>query len=84
MTFTRNRRRHAAALLTMSAFLAFAPCALAAEPDEPPDTDDGWRKVIAYSRCAVQVFFASTPVQWSAAFFDCARTFLAEPPLGGQ
>jgi hypothetical protein len=78
-----HHRRHGASLLVLAAFLAFAPCALASDPDWPSDTDDGWRKVLAYGRCALQVFGAVTPPQWGAAFLDCARLFLAEPPLPG-
>lgn len=75
--------------------LAFATVVLApsaaraADPDVPSETADGWRKVLAYSRCAFQVFRALTPTDWTSALLDCGRTFLAESPAppadgGGQ
>ena len=69
-------------LLALFALLAAAPMARAADPDWPGDTDEGWRKVIAYSRCAFEVFMAITPAQWTGAFLDCGRQFLDEPPIG--
>ena len=79
----RNRRRaHATALLTLLSCLALAPHALAADPDWPDESDTGWRKVLAYSRCALQVFSAVTPPQWGAAVLDCTRLFLSEPAPG--
>jgi len=84
MSFTRKRsRRHVTALLSLWAFLAFAPCALAADPDGLDDTGDGWRKVIAYARCALNIAVAVTPPQWAAALLDCGRLYVNEPPMGG-
>ena len=51
----------ALAMLTLLLLLVVAPAARAADPDAPPDTADGWRKVIAYARCAFLVFAAATP-----------------------
>jgi hypothetical protein len=86
MRLTRNRRQHVAALLTLLAFLTLAPRSLAADPDWPGETGDGWRKMLAYGRCALGVFAAVTPPQWGAALVDCTRLFLSEPPLneGGR
>ena len=50
------------------------------------DTDEGWKKVVAFARCAVNVFRAVTPADWTVAFLDCTRLYLEEPALpgGGQ
>jgi len=78
----RRRARAAPALfLLMLIALALAPSAArAGDPDWPDDAEAGWRKMIAYGRCALQVFVAVTPAQWSAAFMDCGRLYLDEPP----
>lgn len=74
-----------ATLLAVVTLLVVAPAARAADPDAPGDTADGWRKVLAYARCALLVFFAGTPIEWSAAFADCSHTYTAEAagPGGG-
>lgn len=73
----------ALAMLVLAAFLAVAPTARAAGADAPTGGPDGWKKVLAYGRCAFMVFVAATPADIGAAFFDCTRLFLAEPPLTG-
>jgi hypothetical protein len=65
------------------ALTGFAPVARAAVPVQD-DGDYGWKNVLHYGRCAVLVLLASTPASWSVAFFDCARTYEAEPPIGGR
>ena len=83
MTTRRTRGAPSAlALLTLLALLVVAPAARA-EADAPPDTDAGWRKVLAYARCAFDVFRAVTPADWSLAVFECSRLYLDEPPLTG-
>ncbi len=72
----------ALAMLTLLTLLIAAPAARAADPDTPGDTADGWKKVVAYGRCAFLVFVAVSPTDWGAAFFDCSRLFLSEPPAG--
>ena len=73
----------ALAMLTLLTLLIAAPAARAADPDSPTDTADGWKKVVAYGRCAFLVFVAVTPTQWGAAIFDCTRLYIAESPGGG-
>ena len=64
--------------------------ALHASPARASDTDsgteDGWKKVLAFARCAAHVFRAVTPVDWTVAFLDCGRLFMEERPYpgGGQ
>ena len=70
----------ALAALALAASLC-APPARAADPES--GTDEGWKKVLAFSRCAVHVFRAVTPVDWAVAFIDCGRLFLEEPALPG-
>jgi len=81
----RRRARAVSALFLLSCIALAPPTARAGDPDWPDDADAGWRKVIAYGRCALQVFIAVTPAQWSAAFMDCGRLYLDEPsaPMGG-
>jgi hypothetical protein len=74
-----NRRAHAPALLALALCLALAPVARAADAESTETTDEGWKKVLAYGRCALSMFKALTPSEWAAAFFDCGRTFLDEP-----
>jgi hypothetical protein len=79
-------RRVCAAALLLLLMSTLAPSrAVAGDPDWADDTADGWRKMVAYGRCALQVFAAVTPVQWAAAFMDCGRLYLDEPasPAGG-
>ena len=84
MTTRRTRGAPGAlASLMLLALLIAAPAARGADPDAPTDTADGWKKVVTYARCAFLVFVATTPTEWTTAFFDCARTFIAEPPLPG-
>ena len=73
----------ALAMLTLLLLLVVAPAARAADPDAPPDTADGWRKVIAYARCAFLVFAAATPTDWAAAISDCTRLYVEESPAPG-
>ncbi len=86
-----HRRTRGALVMLAIAALSFVspvavPEALAADPSEPTDTAEGWKKVLAYARCAFDVFRAVTPVDWASAGFECTRLFLAEPPLtpGGE
>ncbi len=83
---TRNVRRapRAPALLTLLILLAVAPNARATDGDWADETDEGWKKVLSYGRCALLVFRAVSPAQWTAAFVDCGRLFLDEPPLPGS
>jgi hypothetical protein len=74
-----GRVTHAPALLALALCLALAPLARAADQVASDTTDEGWKKVLAYGRCALAVFKALTPSEWAAAFFDCGRTFLDEP-----
>ena len=84
MTTRRTRGAPGAlASLMLLALLIAAPAARAAEPDVPPDTADGWKKVVSYARCAFLVFVATSPTDWATAFFDCSRTFAAEPAAPG-
>ena len=76
-----RRALRAPAFLALLLLLCVAPATRAAETDPEP-TADGWRKVLAYARCAFEMFKAITPTDWGAAFFDCGRTFLDEPPTG--
>lgn len=86
-----HRRTRGALVMLALAALSFAspmaaPEARAAGSDSPGDTAEGWKKVLAYARCAFDVFRAVTPVDWASAGFECTRLFLAEPPLtpGGE
>ena len=69
--------------LMLLVLLIVAPAARAADPDAPTDTADGWKNVVSYARCAFLVFVATTPTSWATAFFDCTRTFVAEPAAPG-
>ena len=71
-----------AALVTLSllAALLVAP-ARAAEPGD--DASDGWRKVLSFAHCAINVFRAVSPADWSIAIVDCGRLFAEEPPFPG-
>ena len=81
---TRRIRGAPGALATLAllALVLVAP-ARAADSAEDGDTEDGWKKVIAYARCAFNVFRAVGPTGWSVAFFDCTRLYMSEPPGGG-
>lgn len=72
--------RTALVALALATVVLAPSVARAADPDVPSETADGWRKVLAYSRCAFQVFRALTPTDWTSALLDCGRTFLAESP----
>lgn len=75
-------RSNVLAALALAALLTVPP-ARAAGDDQTPD---GWKKVLSFGHCAVNVFRAVTPADWAIAVFDCTRLFLEEPPLpgGGQ
>lgn len=73
----------ALAMLTLLFLLMVAPAARAADPDTSSDGADGWKKVVAYARCAFLVFAATTPTDWAVAVTDCTRLYLAEPPAPG-
>jgi len=79
-----HRRLRAAALLALFSLASLAPGALASDPDWPGDTEDGWRKVLAYGRCAFLVAVAVSPPQWAGAILDCTRLFLAESSLTAE
>ena len=84
---TTRRIRGAPAVLgtlMLVALTCAAPVARAAATDRPDDGgDEGWYKVLRYARCALLIFVAGTPASVSAAFFDCTRLYLEEPPAGG-
>ena len=83
MFIAQKRRRSRAPIgLAILALLATTAVAGAADPDWPDDTDNGWKKVIAYGRCAFEVFSALSPAQWAGAVLDCGKQFLDEPPIG--
>ncbi len=83
MFIQSNRRRCSPVVLALlAASLAIAPVAGAADPDWPGETDEGWRKVLSYGRCAFEVFSAVTPAQWAGALLDCGKLFIDEPPIG--
>jgi len=77
---TTRRIRGAPGALAVLALLSLclAPPARALEPVPYDGTEDGWRKMIAYARCAFMVFTAVQPTSWTAAFFDCQSTYAAE------
>ena len=84
MTTRRTRGAPGAlAMLTLLLLLVVAPATRAADPDAPGDGADGWRKLVAYGRCAFLVFIATTPTDWAIAIGDCTRLFLEEPPTPG-
>ena len=78
-----RRIRGAPAALAMLSFLVLAlgAPARAADTSAGDDTANGWHKVLAYARCAFNVFRATDPGSWGVAFFDCARTYESEPPI---
>jgi hypothetical protein len=79
----RGGPRSPAALVPLA--LALVLCVQPARAASDEDTADGWKKVIAYARCALNVFRAVTPTDWTVAFLDCGRLYLEEPTLpGGQ
>ena len=75
----------ALAMLVLLTSLLVTP-ARAGDQVQGDDTDDGWKKVLAYGRCALNVFRAVTPVDWTVAFLDCGRLYLEESPtpVGGR
>jgi len=73
----------ALAMLTLLLLLVAVPAARAADPDAPSDGADGWKKVVAYARCAFLVFAAATPTDWAVAITDCTHLYLEEPPAPG-
>ena len=74
--------------LLVTLALAVALLAAPARAADPGDgqTDEGWKKVLAYARCAINVFRAVSPTDWMVATIDCGRLMLDEPtyPGGGQ
>jgi len=80
---TRSIRGASAALATplLLAALLAAP-ARAADPGDDV-TAEGWKKVFAFAHCAVNVFRAVTPADWTVAFLDCGRLLAEEPALPG-
>ena len=79
-----RRAPRASAFVTLLLLLAVVPVAHATDSDEGGETGDGWKKVLAYARCAFEVFEAITPAQWGTAIFDCGRTFIDETPSGSK
>jgi hypothetical protein len=75
----RGAPRALATIVLLVACLAAPARALDARPLD--DTEEGWKKVVAYARCALIVFAAVFPGGAVAAFFGCERTFEAEPPI---
>ena len=82
---TTRKTRGAPALLlaafVLSLQLIAVPAARAADPDAPSDTADGWRNVVRYAHCAFLVFTAVSPVEWTMAFADCTRLYMAQASL---
>ena len=77
-----NRRRpNLPALLALAMLLTLAPAARATDDAGSGGVDEGWKKVIAYARCAFEMFIAATPIQWTAAILDCSKQYLDEPRL---
>ena len=75
----RGAPRSLATIVLLVACLAAPARAFDAGPLD--DADEGWKKVLAYARCEMMVFAAVFPGGAVAAFFDCERTFEAEPPI---
>ena len=69
--------------LALAVSLCVAPARAAVGDD---DTSDGWKKVLAFAHCALNVFRAVTPGDWMVAALDCGRLMMEEPtyPGGGQ
>ncbi len=85
MTTRRNRGAPGAfAMLMLFVALTLAPVARAADAAAPADPAEGWRKAGSYTRCALLVYRAITPVDWVTAIIDCVQLFMSEvPPAGG-
>jgi hypothetical protein len=84
---TRSIRGAPAAIVTLSLAAALLVPAGQAFADSGVEdgAEDGWKKVLQFARCAVHVFRAVTPADWSIAFLDCGRLMMEEPTLpGGQ
>lgn len=82
---TRSIRGVPAAIVTLSlaaALLIPAGQAVAGSGEED-GVEYGWKKVLQFARCAVHVFRAVTPADWSVAFLDCGRLMMEEPTLPG-
>jgi hypothetical protein len=75
----------ALAALVLAAALGVTPArAASGAPDEAGSGgDEGWKKVFSFAHCAVNVFRAVSPAEWTLAIIDCSRLFLEEPPLPG-
>jgi len=80
----RSIRGAPAALVTFT--LALSLCVAPARAAGGDDTDEGWKKVLSFARCALNVFRAMTPTDWMVATLDCGRLMMEEPtyPGGGQ
>jgi hypothetical protein len=80
---TRSIRGAPVALVAL--VLAASLCAQPARAADGEETDDGWKKVLKYARCAFNVFHAVTPTDWMVAAVDCGRLMMEEPAApGGQ
>ena len=77
----KRRQPRLPAMLALVTLLALAPAARATDGDGPGSVDEGWKKVVAYARCAFEMFIASTPAQWTVAILDCSKQYLDEPRL---
>ena len=78
-----RRAPRAPVLLTLLLLLCVSPATRAAESGTDT-TADGWKKVFAYARCALEVWKAVTPADWTLAFLDCGHTFLDEHEPGAK
>ena len=81
---TRSTRGPAALVaLALAASLCVSPARAAVGDDGGAE---GWKKVLAFARCAINVFRAVTPTDWMVATIDCGRLMLDEPtyPGGGN
>jgi len=88
MTTRSIRSAHRAlATLTLVLVLGLVLARGARAADGDGQTDEGWKKVLAFARCALNVFRAVTPTDWAVATLDCGRLMIDEPsnyPGGGQ
>ena len=75
----------AAVLVALALAAQLAAPARAADPGDG-QTVEGWKKVLSFARCALNVFRAMTPTDWMVATLDCGRLMMEEPtyPGGGQ
>jgi len=84
MKMPRSIRGRPAAIVTLA--LVLSMCVQPARAAGGDDTDEGWKKVLSFARCALNVFRAMTPTDWMVATLDCGRLMMEEPtyPGGGQ